>query len=82
MSKQFISAGIMLLVQDGKIAAVGPNIPIPKGATVIEGKGLSAYPGMIDPHTSIGLTEDLRSRLGRYDDAPSRSSWLANMPSA
>src|SRR5207247_1227180 len=24
---------------------------------VIEGKGLTAYPGMIDPHTSMGLTE-------------------------
>jgi len=46
-----------ILIQDGKIAAVGPNIPAPKGATVIDGKGLTAYPGMIDPHTSIGLTE-------------------------
>jgi imidazolonepropionase-like amidohydrolase len=36
---------------------VGANINIPRGATVIEGKGLTAYPGMIDPHTSIGLTE-------------------------
>ena len=46
-----------ILIQDGKISAVGPNIPAPKGATVIDGKGLTAYPGMIDPHTSIGLTE-------------------------
>jgi imidazolonepropionase-like amidohydrolase len=46
-----------ILIQDGKIAAVGPNIAAPKGATVIDGKGLTAYPGMIDPHTSIGLTE-------------------------
>src|SRR5262245_16098634 len=46
-----------ILIQEGKIAAVGPNIPAPKGATVIDGKGLTAYPGMIDPHTSIGLTE-------------------------
>jgi len=46
-----------IIVQDGKIAAVGANIPVPRGATVIDGKGLTAYPGMIDPHTSIGLTE-------------------------
>ena len=46
-----------ILIQDGRIAAVGPNISIPRGATVIEGKGLTAYPGMIDPQTSIGLTE-------------------------
>jgi imidazolonepropionase-like amidohydrolase len=46
-----------IVIQDGKIAAVGPNIPAPRGATVIDGKGLTAYPGMIDPQTSIGLTE-------------------------
>jgi imidazolonepropionase-like amidohydrolase len=46
-----------ILIQDGKISAVGPNVPLPKSATVIDGKGLTAYPGMIDPHTSIGLTE-------------------------
>src|ERR1051326_8265980 len=46
-----------ILIQDGKIAAVGANISIPKNATVIDGKGLTAYPGMIDPHTAIGLQE-------------------------
>jgi imidazolonepropionase-like amidohydrolase len=46
-----------ILIQDGKIAAVGPNISIPSNAKIVDGKGLSAYPGMIDPHTSIGLEE-------------------------
>ena len=46
-----------IIIQDGKISAVGPNIPIPKGANIVDGKGLTAYPGMIDPDTSIGLTE-------------------------
>lgn len=46
-----------ILIQDGKIAAVGPNISIPSSTRVIDAKGLTAYPGMIDPHTSIGLTE-------------------------
>src|SRR5262244_3960159 len=46
-----------IIIQDGKISAVGPNIPIPKGANIVDGKGLIAYPGMIDPDTSIGLTE-------------------------
>ena len=44
-----------ILIQDGKIAAIGPNIPIPSNAKVVDAKGLTAYPGMIDPHTSIGL---------------------------
>lgn len=46
-----------ILIQDGKIAAVGANISIPSSAKVIDGKGMTAYPGMIDPQTSIGLTE-------------------------
>src|SRR5215831_4923023 len=46
-----------ILIQDGKISAVGPNISIPANAKVIDGKGLTAYPGMIDPHTAIGLQE-------------------------
>ena len=46
-----------ILIQDGKIAAVGTNISIPSNAKVVDAKGLTAYPGMIDPHTSIGLEE-------------------------
>jgi imidazolonepropionase-like amidohydrolase len=46
-----------ILIQDGKIAAVGPNIPTPSNAKVVDANGLTAYPGMIDPHTSIGLEE-------------------------
>src|ERR1051326_2527317 len=46
-----------IVIQDGKIAAVGANIAIPNNARIIDGKGLTAYPGMIDPHTSIGLQE-------------------------
>src|SRR5262245_29010165 len=46
-----------ILIQDGKIAAVGPNISIPSSAKVVDAKGLTAYPGMIDAHTSIGLDE-------------------------
>jgi imidazolonepropionase-like amidohydrolase len=46
-----------VLVRDGKIAEVGTHIAAPKGARVIELKGLHIYPGMIDSATEIGLTE-------------------------
>src|ERR1035438_5278699 len=46
-----------VLVRDGKIAEVGAHIAVPKGARVIELKGLHIYPGMIDSGTEIGLTE-------------------------
>ncbi len=49
--------GVSVLVQDGKIAEIGPKIVPPKGMKVIEGKGLRVYPGMIDSATSLGLQE-------------------------
>jgi imidazolonepropionase-like amidohydrolase len=46
-----------VVIRDGKIAAVGPNVAIPSGAERIDGKGLSVYPGMIDASTALGLAE-------------------------
>jgi imidazolonepropionase-like amidohydrolase len=45
-----------VLIRDGKIAAVGVNLNAPSDQ-VIDGKGLSVYPGMIDAGTNLGLTE-------------------------
>lgn len=46
-----------VLIQNGKIAAVGANVSVPSGAERIDGKGLSVYPGMIDAATNMGLAE-------------------------
>ena len=46
-----------VLVRDDKIAEVGARIAVPKGARVIDLKGLHIYPGMIDSATEIGLSE-------------------------
>jgi imidazolonepropionase-like amidohydrolase len=46
-----------VVIANGKIAAVGANATVPAGAKVIDGKGLSVYPGMMDADTEIGLTE-------------------------
>jgi imidazolonepropionase-like amidohydrolase len=46
-----------VLIQNGKIAAVGSNVSIPAGAERIDGKGLSVFPGMIDAATNLGLAE-------------------------
>jgi imidazolonepropionase-like amidohydrolase len=45
-----------LVMRGGKIESVGTG-PAPQGVTVIDGTGLSAYPGLIDSGTAIGLTE-------------------------
>ena len=46
-----------VLVQAGKIVEVGPRIRAPRGARIIEARGLHVYPGMIDSATAIGLSE-------------------------
>ncbi len=46
-----------VVIANGKIAAVGANVSVPAGAHVIEGRGLTVYPGMIDLGTSMGLIE-------------------------
>jgi len=46
-----------VVIQNGKISAVGANVPVPAGAEKIDGKGLSVFPGMIDASTNIGLAE-------------------------
>ncbi len=49
--------GGSVVIQNGKIAAVGVNAATPAGATVIDGTGLFVYPGFIDSGTQIGLSE-------------------------
>jgi len=46
-----------IVFANGVITAVGANVAVPPGATVIDGTGLSVYPGLIDSGTTIGLTE-------------------------
>ncbi len=45
-----------VVVSRGLITAVGTNVAIPPDAWVIDGKGLTVYPGLIDGFTDVGLT--------------------------
>lgn len=46
-----------VVVQNGRIVAVGPHVPVPAGAAVIEAGGRHVYPGLFDAVTRLGLTE-------------------------
>src|SRR5271165_1185556 len=46
-----------VVINNGKIVAVGPNVEVPAGAQVIDGKGLQIYPGLFDSITQMGLRE-------------------------
>lgn len=47
-----------ILVEDGKIKAVGENLDAPEGVEVIDANGLWALPGFIDAHCHVGMFED------------------------
>lgn len=46
-----------ILISGDTIAAVGPNLPLPSGYTLVDGRGLHAYPGLIALSTPTGLVE-------------------------
>jgi len=50
--------GGTVVVAKGLIQAVGTNVTIPPEAWVIDGKGMTVYPGLIDAGTNIGLQEE------------------------
>ena len=46
-----------VVMRDGRIAAVGRDVAIPKGATVIDVTGKIITPGLIDAYGRLGVTE-------------------------
>ncbi|HEX9985927.1 MAG TPA: amidohydrolase family protein [Thermoanaerobaculia bacterium] len=46
-----------IVFANGVITAIGANVAVPADATVIDGSGLSVYPGLIDSGTNVGLVE-------------------------
>ena len=46
-----------VVVENGKIIAVGTSVKVPAGARIVEGKGLEVYPGMVNAWSKVGLTE-------------------------
>jgi len=53
VSRGTINNGTIVL-RDGKIAAIGANVQVPAGATVVDGTGKFVTPGLIDAHSHIG----------------------------
>lgn len=61
-----------IVIRDGKIDAVGPNVAVPAGAQVVDASGLWVYPGMIDAATQMGLTEVGQGASGTVDTSEVR----------
>lgn len=56
-----VSGGVIekgtVVVRDGIIAEVGAAAAVPKGAWVVDGKGLTVYPGLIDGLSTWGIPQ-------------------------
>ena len=46
-----------VVIRNGLIAAIGANVTAPPDARVIDGTGLTVYPGLIDSYTNLALPE-------------------------
>ncbi|MES2305164.1 MAG: amidohydrolase family protein [Gemmatimonadota bacterium] len=64
-----IANGTIVIGVDGKIAAVGANVAVPADAKIIDGTGLSVFPGMMEAGTAIGLAEITEGANATVDDA-------------
>jgi len=46
----------IILIENGKFKAIGPNLTIPVGADVIDLSALTVLPGLVDAHNHLALT--------------------------
>ena len=56
-----VSSGIIesatVVIEHGKVSAVGKNVPVPAGAEIIDGRNKIVIPGLIDSGDQLGLVE-------------------------
>ena len=74
-----------ILVENGKIQAIGKSVKAPNRAKIIEWKDLEIHPGLISPGSSLGLTEISALRPTRDErevgtHTPDVEAWVAVNP--
>ncbi|MFO7893216.1 MAG: amidohydrolase family protein [Longimicrobiales bacterium] len=51
-----VLTGTDILIRDGVIREIGPDLNAPRGVKTVEGAGFTAIPGFVDPHSHIAMT--------------------------
>ncbi|PJI88110.1 amidohydrolase [Sphingomonas koreensis] len=59
MDRERVLRGQTVLVENGRIAAIGPRLVIPADARRIDARGLWLSPGLADLHTHVQTRDDL-----------------------
>ncbi|HJV91493.1 MAG TPA: amidohydrolase family protein [Holophagaceae bacterium] len=70
----------MVILQNGRITAVGSGLPVPSGAEVMDLGNATLLPGLIDAHTHL-LLQDLEAKdLNRQDELIFRPIYAQGTP--
>lgn len=72
-----LQAGHSVLVEDGRITAIGPQLQAPEGAQVVDAKGYTVMPGMIDLHVHTVASS---FNLGNVAKLPNVLTMLRALP--
>ena len=51
-----ILSGVDILIRDGIIREIGPDLRAPRGVETLDATGLTAIPGIVDEHSHIAMT--------------------------
>ncbi len=54
-----------IVIRNGLIASVGANVTVPADARLVDGTGLTVYPGFIDSYGSLGIPSAAQGAGGR-----------------
>ena len=61
-----ITTNQVIVVERGKITAIGANLPVPAGADVIDLSRATVLPGLFDAHTHLCLSVNTKRDAGNY----------------
>ena len=64
MEKEGILENGTVLVENDLIHKVGKNLPVPASARIIDAGGCMLFPGFIEAHCHMGITEEKKGREG------------------
>jgi imidazolonepropionase-like amidohydrolase len=54
-----------VLIENGRISAVGASVTVPDGAQVVDAEGSWVLPGFIDAHAHVGVSEEAEGWAGQ-----------------